>query len=443
MKRPPVVLISGLLTVGIITGGQGNASPADDAGTGLSFNHGVAQIFYDRCSTCHREGAAQPVLLTYSQVSSQKDRILAAVTSGRMPPWKPVAGFGEFKNPRIIPASEKQAILAWIGAAMPEGSAADWKAPPKHSEAWELGTPDLVVTMSKPFALSAHDHDHYECFVLRLGLTEDRPIWAFEVRPGNGTALHHSIIFIDNSGETEKRGDDGSGYECFGGPGFPPSGTLGGWSPGARAITFPEGVGKVIKRGANLVMQNHYHPNGNATEDQTSVGIYFSRAAPKSLAIGIPVVQENIDIPPGRRDFRIDTSFVTPIDLKIFAIFPHMHLLGREIKAWASLPDQQTIPLIWINDWDFNWQGDYFYANPIVLPKGTKVLMEVSYDNSSGNKRNPNHPSRRVIYGDQSTDEMAVCVLEASVEKTDDLAALQRAILQQPGVVGIDDPHKH
>lgn len=400
------------------------------------FNRDIAPILFSHCSNCHREGEAHPRLLNYDDVHRHIDKIAQVLNSGAMPPWKPVPGFGEFKGERVLTEKDKEIFLQWIKSGAVEGADPEKPEPPKFSEGWEFGTPDLVVTMQRPFQVRAQGADMYECFTVDLGLQADRPISAYEVRPGNRSVLHHSIIFIRGGGPGTAHDHADSGYECFGGPGFTPSGTLGGWSPGARAVSFPSGVGKVIRTGSKIVMQNHYHPNGSLEQDQTSIGIYFSKTKPKQWAIGVPIVNQHIDIPAGNRNYRLSTSFITPVDLEVFAIFPHMHWLGREIKVVATLPGNRRIPLIWIKNWDFNWQGEYFYQKPIFLPKETQIEMDVSYDNSSGNERNPNQPPKRVIFGDQSTDEMAVCVMEVSLNNLNDSIALQKAILSQPGAVG-------
>jgi len=404
------------------------------------FNRDVAPILFRQCSNCHRQGGAHPQLLSYSDVHRNLTRIAQVLTSGSMPPWKPMPGFGDFKGERILPAKEKETFLQWIGAGALEGPDTEQPELPRFSDDWEMGPPDLVVTMQKPFQVRSQGADIYECFALDLGLDADRPIAAYEVHPGNRSVLHHSIIFFRNNETGAGNGHAESEYECFGGPGFTPSGTLGGWSPGARAVAFPHGVVKVLRARTQLVMQNHYHPNGSAQEDRTSLGIYFSKTKPKGWAIGVPIVEQHIDIPPGNRDYKLSTAFTTPVDIQVFAIFPHMHWLGKEVKVVANLPDDQRIPLIWIKDWDFNWQGEYFYQKPIHLPKGTRIEMDVSFDNSSGNGRNPNHPPRRVIFGDQSTDEMAVCVMEVEIDNISDAVALQKAILLQPGVSGVEGP---
>jgi hypothetical protein len=145
----------------------------------------------------------------------------------------------------------------------------------------------------------------------------------------------------------------------------------------------------------------------------------------------VPLRSRNIDIPPGEKNYKVKSEFTTPIDIQIVGITPHAHLVCKEMKGKAYLPDGTMKPLIWIKDWDFNWQEQYLYQTPIKIPAGTRLELDFSYDNSSDNVRNPNTPPKRVTFGEQTADEMAILFLQVVGENQTELPKLRMAIGQQ------------
>ena len=141
------------------------------------------------------------------------------------------------------------------------------------------------------------------------------------------------------------------------------------------------------------------------------------KAPPKKLFVSFPHGYRRIDIAPGDNHYVIDNSFTVPANVELQAVFPHAHLLCRQIKSTATLPDGTTIPLIWIKDWDWNWQGEYLYTKPIQLPRGTTIRQEFIYDNSTENIHNPNNPPKEVRYGEQTGDEMSLVFYQLVIER--------------------------
>jgi hypothetical protein len=168
--------------------------------------------------------------------------------------------------------------------------------------------------------------------------------------------------------------------------------------------------------------------------EQSTVGIYFADKAPERRlwSIQVPALfgfGAGIDIPAGEKNFSVDDSFVVPVDMKAFFVTAHAHYLAREMKATATLPDGTVQPLLWIQDWDFNWQDRYFYKSPVMLPKDTRIDVHLSYDNSEDNPHNPHpSPAMRVQWGEQSFDEMGSVVLAAQALRAADEPVLQRAL---------------
>jgi hypothetical protein len=237
-------------------------------------------------------------------------------------------------------------------------------------------------------------------------------------------------MFLDSNGVARKL-DEATpepGYLRFGSPGFLPTGTVGGWSVGNTARPLPNGMGRYLKKGSDLVMQVHYHPSGKEEVDRSSVGLYFVdkpieelRAAPATSVGAIWMANYQIDIAPGESNFRRSTSYTLPKDVILVGIVPHMHLIGRTMNVRATLPDGTGKSLIQIADWDFNWQDEYYYERPFKLPAGTRIDVDASYDNSAENPANPSSPPARVTYGEQTTNEMLFCFFLFTTEKIKDL----------------------
>ena len=213
-----------------------------------------------------------------------------------------------------------------------------------------------------------------------------------------------------------------------------PTGGLGGWAPGAMSRLLPDGMGKFLRKGSDLVLQVHYHPDGKAETDQSVVGVYFTKSPVRKIVGGIAVRTRNLDIPPGERRYHATAqSDPLPVDVQAIGIAPHMHYIGKEMKVVAESPDGKTIPLIWIKDWDFNWQGQYQYQTPVKLTKGSVIKLDAYYDNSAENPSNPSKPPRRVRWGEQTTDEM--CLLGVQVV-TENLADLRKVVAMRGNRLG-------
>ncbi len=405
-----------------------------------TFTKDVAPILYKNCSECHRPGAIGPFsLLTYKDAAKRADFIKDITADRRMPPWKPDAGFGDFRDVRRLSDVDLQTIARWADAGAPEGDAKDLPAPPKFVDGWQLGKPDLVLKMPNEFKVPAGGRDIYRNFVIPIPLDHDQTVAAVEFHPGNKRMVHHALFFLDALGLAKKKdGVDGQpGYATFGGIGILPSGGLGGWAPGAVPRRFPDGTGMYLAKGSDLVMQIHYHPDGKDESDSSStVGIYFTTKPAKRIVAGIAIRSRKINIPPDEKHHVvIAETEPLPCDVHALAIFPHMHNLGREMKVIAEKPDGTTVPMVWIRDWDFNWQGSYQYVDAVALPKGTVLKLEAVYDNSADNPKNPSSPPQRVHWGEQTTDEMCLCGVSVVTDAPGDVRKIRAMNFGQLGAI--------
>lgn len=432
-----------------------------------TFTETIAPLVYRNCTTCHRPGQAAPFsLITYDDVK-KRGSLIAAVTQSRyMPPWHAAHGYGDFSDERRLSDEEIATIAAWVKQGMPEGDPKKLPAAPQFPEGWYLGKPDLILEMPVGFDLPADGPDIYRNFAIPTSLTEDKWVRAIEFHPGARKAVHHTLFAYDSSGTAARMdGRDGkpgfSGMSAIGVTGglagggrgggrgrggaaqtggitqaaIAQSGSLGGWAVGATPEFLPEGVALPLPKGSDIILQMHFHLTGKAETERSTIGIYFAEKPPERMVQPIQVpalfgIGAGLDIKPGDSLTVLD-SFTLPVDVKGFSIGGHAHYLCKEMKASATLPDGSTQPLLWIKDWDFNWQDRYTYRSPIVLPKGTRIDVKLVYDNSADNPRNPRNPPQRVWWGEQSFDEMGSVSLMAQALRKEDEPVLRRALQER------------
>jgi mono/diheme cytochrome c family protein len=408
------VLATAALIIAVVSRGE---APVQAQAARVTFTETIAPIVYENCVTCHRPGEAAPFsLISYDDVKN-RGQLIAAVTGSRyMPPWQATHGYGDFQDERRLTDAQIQAIATWVKSGMPEGPKAKMPALPKFTSGWRLGTPDLVLEMTQDFEVPASGPDIFRNFVIPSGLLEDKWVRAVEFRPSARTVVHHALFAYVRSGAYASI-DGADGKPGFRGlapiganPAISPAGPLGGWAVGASPRFLPEGLALPMSKGSDFVIQMHFHPSGKAEREKSTVGIYFAPKAPdRRLRVlqlpglfGIGSLQE---IPAGG-NYAMERSATMPVDVKVYLANPHAHYLGKEFKATATLPDGSTKPLLWIQDWDFNWQDGYNYKEPVLLPKGTRIDVRITYDNTAANPRNPSNPPKRVWWGEESTDEM-------------------------------------
>lgn len=422
---PPLLLLGGLcLTAGARpAGAPGIPKKINVAAAAKSptYTRDVAPILYKNCVTCHRPGEVAPFTLGSYQDAKKRARMIAAVVQQRvMPPWK-ADSRGEFLHERRLTSAQIATLQRWAALGAPEGKRADLPPAPKFTPGWALGPPDAVLQPAGTYKLDAEGRDVYRCFVVPTQFTGGRYVSAMDVRPGNRTVVHHVIAYLDTSGQARARDarEPGPGYTSSGGGiGFLPAGMLGGWAAGAQPARLPFGTGILLPRGADVVLEVHYHKSGKPETDRTKIGLYFSRGSVPGVIAAVqqpvryfPLANTGLRIPAGASDHEVRTEFTVPADVTVVNVFPHMHLLGRRMSVSATLPDGTEKRLIYVPDWDFNWQGFYTYKQPVRLPRGSRVRLVARYDNSAANPHNPHNPPRTITWGEQTSDEMCLAYL--------------------------------
>ena len=386
----------------------------------VSYNRHIQPLLAANCVECHRAGAVAPFALDSFALAARRARMMAWVTAdGIMPPWRAAEGFGAFRGQRHL--SERQVALfaAWAEAGAPRGRAEDalpatvW---PDSDVEWRTGTPDMVLEMTQAFPVPAGGPDIYRYFVVPFELERGRALTAVEFLPGDISVVHHANLFVDYSGRARSRDaeDAEPGFSVFGtGSFFDYSGEaeawgIGGYVPGMDPYVLPEGHAVWLRQGGgDLVLEVHYHPNGRAAEDRSRVGLHFGDGPVQHWVDGLLIGTQEISIPPERDDYWRHVRMNVPAGITLIDILPHMHYLGAEAKAVATLPDGSQLPLIHIPAWDLRWQNLYAFREPVHLPAGSCIDGWMRFDNTTANPYNPTLPPKTVTWGWGSDEEMA------------------------------------
>lgn len=341
-----------------------------------------------------------------------------------MPPWKADPAFQRYKNERILSDTAKELIQLWVKNGMPKGKKAknQERMGPVSSD-----KPDLTVSMDL-YNIPTSSVDDYRFFNVPTGTNEDHYLTKIEFIPGNRKLVHHSRLMTDTShmvrGINGLSADDPKVAEF---EKFPPQDFfLYGWVPGNFAINFPKGTGKKLLRDSDIIMNVHYSPNARPDQtDQSKVNFYFSKTPVEREVFSLAMAEESIVNKPFLIKANETAKFMAqfgpiPIDISAIAINPHMHYLGKTIRAFAATPDGDAIFLVQINNWDFKWQDTYQFQKMLKIPKGSTIFLEATYDNTANNPVNPSKPPKDVTYGWATKSEMMSLVLYYVVYKEGD-----------------------
>lgn len=401
----------------------GHAGPPD-------FARDVAPLLHENCAVCHHDGGVGPFpLLTYEQAKRRARQIAEVTADHVMPPWPPDEGARTFLDARGLDEDEIAVLQDWHAAGAPEGDPARTPDPPEFPEGWVFGEPDLVLTMEDGYLLPPEGADVFRHFVVPTGLDSDRWVRAFEFRPGNAPIVHHARIHLDprRVGRERDAAEPGPGFvEMLAGDARDPDGHWLGWTPGKQPRMLPADMAWKLPAGADLLFEFHLVPSGKPEPLRASIGLWFTDRAPKRVPFVLRVGPRFIDLPAGADDASVEDEYLLPVDVEAVSVYAHAHLLGKRAEGWAELPGGETKKLLTIPEWDFSWQDEYDYRQPIRLPAGTRLKMRYAFDNSSGNPENPHDPPRRVLYGMYTSSEMADFWLQVVPKNAEDRALLGR-----------------
>jgi peroxiredoxin len=386
--------------------GRAREPKADAA---VTYSNQIARLFQNHCTECHRSGDIAPFALdNYKKAAGWADMILEVVDDGRMPPWHADLKHGKFKNERRLTDVEKKLLRDWVAAGAPEGDPKDLPPPKSYTTGWQLEKePDVVIPMrNRPFEVPAEGVVRYQYFVANTDFKEDKWIKAHEVVPGNRAVVHHVLVFARGPKDRDLPGEGGL------------SGFLASYVPGLRSEPYPPGMAKRIPAGSQLVFQIHYTPMGSKQQDLTKVGFVFMDEKDVEYEVKTTsAVQRRLNIPPGADNYRTEaTSLPAPEGSLLLGFSPHMHLRGKAFAFEGLFPDGRREMLLNVPHYDFNWQTFYRLAEPMPLPKGTRIHAIAHFDNSENNLSNPN-PTKTVRWGDQTWDEMMIGYFDLAIRR--------------------------
>lgn len=392
----------------------------------------VAPLLATHCVTCHRpDGAAPFSLQTFNDVRPRATQIVTALRRRTMPPWKPANPPGTFLGERRLTEEEIALVERWAAGGAAEGNTRGRSAPTATSTEWQLGPPDLVVSLPSPYTLAANGREQMRNVVLPVGLTDTRYVRAWELKTSAPRVVHHATIVVDAvaAARTLDAEDPAVGYEGL----IPlsaqsPDGYFLGWTPGQGPSTSRPDLAWRLPPGSDLVALLHLRPSERTEVVDVRIGLYFTDAPPTRVPAMVRLNRQDLDIAAGNARYSATDRYTLPVDVELHAVQPHAHYLARHVRGLAKRPNGETTVIIDIPEWDFHWQDAYRFREPIALPAGTELLMEWTFDNSTANRVNPSRPPRRVTYGQRSTDEMADLWLQIVPRDPSTLPALVASI---------------
>lgn len=375
----------------------------------------VAPILYGNCTACHHPHGNGPFsLLTYSDARRRGPQIVEVTTSHYMPPWLPAHGYGDFAGERRLSDAQITTLAAWVKAGMPEGNPDTAPAQPVYSDGWVGGKPDLILTVERPFSLSASGTDVFHNFILPFPLKGTRYVRAMEIRPSAPEVVHHANVLLDRTASLRRlhaadwqAGLEGMELNIDAGNSFDPDGHFLFWKSDSPLLEEPPEMPWELDAGNDLVLNMHLKPSGKTVLISAQIGLYFTPNPPAKRPMLLQLEHDRaLDIPPGDAHFVVEDHLTLPVAVSVLGVYPHAHYLGKDLEAWAILPDGKKHWMIWIREWDIDRQAVYHFKSPVPLPKGSMVFMRYTYDNTAANPHNPHLPPVRVKAGNRSEDEM-------------------------------------
>jgi hypothetical protein len=366
----------------------------------------VAPILYDKCTSCHRPGGIGPFsLMSFQDAFDNGSSIEHAVSTGKMPPWTPDTTYQRYVHERTITSQEVSTIQQWVAAGMPSGNLVDAPNPPVYNPASQLDT--VSISLRIPTFTVTSNSDVYRNFVLPSGLTQAAYANGIEIVPGNHAIVHHVLVFQDSTNNTINPNSTG-------GTGSSASQLIFGYTPGASPLYTPTGTGYRLPANTRIILQMHFAPGSLGQVDSTRINIKLTGGTMRNISVS-PLLYHNspslvngpLYIPANTVQSFEERYQVLTGNYTLLYVFPHMHLIGRSIHSYGLKPvTNDTIPFVRINEWEFHWQDNFIFRNPVKIPNLTNFRAFATYDNTVNNPENPSSPPVNVSLGESTYDEM-------------------------------------
>lgn len=376
----------------------------------INFHEHIAPIIQKNCSPCHRPNGAGPFnLLTYTDVAKRGEFITKVTQSRYMPPFPADRKFQHYKNERFLTVGEIAKIRLWVEAGMKEGKK------PKNKEQIQIEEPlkpDLSLKMTQAYQIQGDNTEDFRFFNIPTKTTKDEYITGIYFKANNKKLVHHSRLMIDTTQAI--RGIDGlaetdPAVKLFQSVGLKDE-FLFGWVPGNDVIHFPEGMGRKLNAGSDMILNMHYAPSPKVDTDQSEFGFFFSSKPTvrevKTLTINENAISNQPFMLKANEKKTFFATYQIQKDISLISVLPHMHLLGKNFRAFAADTSGEVTNLIKIDNWDFNWQMTYQFKKLLKITAGSTIIIEANYDNTAENQENMFNPPRDISYGWGTKDEM-------------------------------------
>ncbi len=361
----------------------------------------VAPLLQEHCVNCHRKGGIGPWSMnSHRRVSNYAAMIEEVLLTRRMPPWDPHPGYGTFKDPQSLSREDTQTLIRWVqaGAPVTEGVTDPLEAPLPDLPEWRMGKPDVVLRLPEPQTVPPTGVLDYRYIEIENPFKEDVWLSGMDIKPDNRKVVHHIILYVKKPGD-RRGGDKGEFFV--------------GWAPGASPLMYDKGVAKRLPAGAKLTFEVHYTTCGTEEQDQSEIALYRAEGPAERVAETRQAINLDLNIPPGESEAVHSADYHFNKPATVYGLFPHMHFRGKWMRYELLQPDGKRETLLHVPRYDFQWQFSYYLEKPLHVPAGSWLIVTGAFDNSADNPANPD-PNKRVVFGEQSWDEMFIGFFEAA-----------------------------
>ena len=410
-----------ILLIVIGTNSCGTGVAVDDLPDRPTFANDIAPILQKNCLPCHREQGAAPFSLASYAAVKKRAKTIAKVTQKRiMPPWPADPTYSHFVGEKVLSDRDIAIIQKWVKQGAVEGDQ-KYVYRPNAIERSNIRKPDLVIPFDSVM-MHEGDLDRFFISLSNVSLPKKRFISALEFVPTEPGLVHHAnghlLLYKEGSkrmprrprrkmeARSEMNSDLGSLLEMQADDGSLPTRIHSAFNylPGVQGIEYPNGIGafEVTKDFAAVMNDVHYGPADKTVVDRSVLNVFFTDIAPSrvlsELMLGTNGVSKIVPplVVPANKVTKHTTRFTIPEDISVLTSNPHLHMLGKSFLAFAVKPNGDTIPLIRILRWNFNWQYFYTYKTMLRIPAGSEIVAVAEFDNTSNNPWNPNRPPKAV-----------------------------------------------